>query len=284
METKEFEINDTVLNTLSTIKVGIGETYHIRFFPTKDLVPVTFQDTSNRNLSTLLENLIRDEEYIVLDLEWDPDFSRESNHPIALFQIGTSKGALIIKNARNNSPIMQTFLTTHTFYMKGISCDKKKLSNYLGPAFSSMKIIDVETAFLRPNGCLLNFEKMVETFVGKPTASFKDKKISTSKWSKTLNLKQICYAAFDVVGLYESLPKMTNLSETEQPKKSVPLVNPETKEDNSEDNESDAAADDDNDNDDEIQEQDQQQKRDIQRKPQPVNDKELDLNDDILDT
>lgn len=109
------KMNEQLLNSLSGEYVLLCETIYIQFVENTGLTPATYIDSDHKDLSELIENLIDNEEYIVLDLEWDDDIYYESIYPIALFTIATSKGVLIIKKSGNNSPIMQTFLTTIHF-------------------------------------------------------------------------------------------------------------------------------------------------------------------------
>ena len=48
---------------------------------------------------------------------------------------------------------------------------------------------------------------MVLKFAGQPEMNFKDKKVSRSNWNADkLTMKQVLYAAFDVVSLYKCFP------------------------------------------------------------------------------
>lgn len=93
--------------------------------------------------------------------------------------------------------------------MKNVSNNIRKLINYFGPTFSSLKIIDVEKEkFMRPlklKKRLMNFETMVERYVGTPTASFKRMPLHNLRSASKINVEQICRASIDPVGLYESL-------------------------------------------------------------------------------
>ena len=208
-------MNDELLKSLKGKNVRFGQTIHIQFFQNTGLTPVTYINSDHKDLPEFIENLIDNEEYIVLDLACDDDIYYESINPIAFFTIATSKGVLIIRNSGNNSPIMRTFLTTHTFYMKNVSSNSGKLINYLSQTFSSLKIIDVETAqFMAPLKLKKrhrNFETMVERCAGKPTASFKRRELHNLQSVSVLDVQQICRVAIDPIGLYESLIQIFKL-------------------------------------------------------------------------
>ena len=67
-----------------------GEKFNVEYFPSEfSNVHLTSRD--DPNLPKLLKE-IDDGGVLALDLEWKPDFNGKFNH-IALFQIGSSKGA-----------------------------------------------------------------------------------------------------------------------------------------------------------------------------------------------
>ena len=61
----------------------------------------------------------------------------------------------------------------------------------------------MERIYLHPNNLPMGFATMCDALGVVATASFKNKKVSTSKCdAPDLSIKQILYSAFDVVGLY----------------------------------------------------------------------------------
>ncbi|EAY00495.1 3'-5' exonuclease family protein [Trichomonas vaginalis G3] len=175
-----------------------GETKLVDFFENTP-VSVTVISSESDKLSECF-NQFDDGNVICIDLEWKPNRNDQA-HPISLFQFCSSKGVLIVPNSlEDGTDSLHNFLQAHTFYAKGISQDKKKLRQMFDETFD---IIDIEKYYLTPNNLPLNFEQMITTLVGEPSAQFKDKKMTTSDWTKRpLSVKQILYAAFDVYGLF----------------------------------------------------------------------------------
>jgi len=206
-------VTDEELKKLKSHVANCGYVYSFQFFSDPSESRIVLTSTKNdQNLGQLLSFLVDEEDIIVLVLKWN-----QQNTSIDFYQIGTSKGVLLIKN-EGPSQKLQEFLTSHTFYMKGVSCDKQKLTRCLG--IKKFSFIDIETKYLKPVGYPLDFMEIVRTFVGKPGAQFND-----ADWSGQLNLQQICYAAFDVVGLCKAIPNILNRNPPPPPPP-VPIPNP----------------------------------------------------------
>ena len=148
---------------------------------------------------------VGDNETIAIDLEWRPDFREYRNKP-CLFQIGTCSRVLIIRYVGRNctdGEVLKNFLVNHKFIGKGIGNDLKKLNDRFNINFNN--ISDMERVYLRPNNLPLGFATMCDALGVKATASYKNKKVSRSKWeANDLSKQQVLYSAFDVVGLYYS--------------------------------------------------------------------------------
>ena len=194
-----------------------GATKKVEFYTNKP-VPVTFvsiEDTSH--LTQLLNDLI-DGHPMSIDFEWSPDYSRYSNNPISLFQICSSKGVVVILNSARvimindnytsprdfankcpNLSILKDFISSHSFYGKGMANDRKKLNSLFGTTFS---IEDIETTKLKRHGLPLGFAKLINQLVGEASAEFKDKYVSLSDWNaRPLTVRQSLYAAFDTYAI-----------------------------------------------------------------------------------
>lgn len=194
-----------------------GATKKVEFYTNKP-VPVTFvsiEDTSH--LTQLLNDLI-DGNPMSIDFEWSPDYSRYSNNPISLFQICSSKGVVVILNSTQviivnddytsprdfankcpNLSILKDFISSHSFYGKGMANDRKKLNSLFGTTFS---IEDIETTKLKRHGLPLGFSRLINQLVGEPSAEFKDKYVSLSDWNaRPLTVRQSLYAAFDAYAI-----------------------------------------------------------------------------------
>lgn len=194
-----------------------GATKKVEFYTNKP-VPVTFvsiEDTSH--LTQLLNDLI-DGHPMSIDFEWSPDYSRYSNNPISLFQICSSKGVVVILNSARvimindnytsprdfankcpNLSILKDFISSHSFYGKGMANDRKKLNSLFGTTFS---IEDIETTKLKRHNLPLGFAKLISQLVGEASAEFKDKYVSLSDWNaRPLTVRQSLYGAFDTYAI-----------------------------------------------------------------------------------
>lgn len=189
----------------------------VEFFPGEH-APVRLTSVTDPDFSDLLK-WVDDGNHLYADLEWVPDRKRGESHQPCLFQIGSSKGALIIRHPEDleGSAELLQFLNSHMFYMKSMSQDLRKLRQRFGPDVQLSNMTDIEHLILRRLNAPLNFSKMVETLArSQPCAAFKNKRITCSNWgSEHLTQGQVIYAAFDVVALREvvvnSLPRVQEL-------------------------------------------------------------------------
>ena len=98
------------------------------------------------------------------------------------------------------------FLKAHFFYGKGINHDLQKLFQKFNYDFKN-NIEDIARTRLEPYGHSINFVQMTLQFAGKPTAEFKDVRITKSNWDlPELSMRQVLYAAFDVVAISVAYP------------------------------------------------------------------------------
>ena len=185
------------------IKWPLGANYLVEFF-TSEFIPVELISINDATLENKLASLV-DGNPICLDLEWKPDYSKSSNNPISVYQFCSSKGSLLVhaESGCHTTPALEQFLTSNKFFGKGIVVDKKKLKTTLSNKNAKIDIEDIHQ-MLEEYSLPLNFVKLVEAVLGSPTASFKNKKVSVSDWSKpNLSAMQVLYAAFDVVAVYK---------------------------------------------------------------------------------
>ena len=122
----EINVNDENLKKLKSCMADYNKSYSIQFFNDGLESIVIYISSKDQTLGQLLSFLVDEEDNIVLGLKCN-----QQNTYIDLFQIGTSKGVLLIQN-EGPSLMLNKFLTSHTFYMKGISCGVQKLTKYLG--------------------------------------------------------------------------------------------------------------------------------------------------------
>ncbi|KAH0805368.1 3'-5' exonuclease family protein [Histomonas meleagridis] len=189
-----------------------NQIYGFEFFPNK-ITPILLVNTDSPKLAQIL-NLFIDGKPIALDLEWEADHIKDSNNPIRLFQMCTSKGALLIHVffpfKANSKQILLNFLLSQKFVMKGASVDIKKLKSMFGENVINDKFDyeDVEKTILQSYGYSLNFYEMVCTFGRKPVVHFKFlTENGWLKWNKTkFTYGHALYAAYDAVTLYECIP------------------------------------------------------------------------------
>lgn len=194
---------------------NLNSKYSIEFYP-DFVISVLLISTNDLHLQDNLNNIENGEEPIALDLEWEDE--------ICLFQFCSSKGCLIIRHpCGQGNPILRSFLETHSFYGKGNHNDLQKLTEKFGLTFK-IDLEDIERTRLIPNSCSINFIQMSEQFAGQSTAVFKDKEMTFSNWEdETLSMRQVMYAAFDVVALFKCYPNFppasTNVKITQVKKK-----------------------------------------------------------------
>ncbi|KAH0792520.1 3'-5' exonuclease family protein [Histomonas meleagridis] len=96
--------------------------------------------------------------------------------------------------------------------------DKKQLRKKFNSTFSE-NLEDIAITRLIPYGHSENFVHMTHQFAGIPKAEFKDIKITKSNWeAPTLTVRQVLYAAFDVVALYVAYPNFPPPKQNKSPK------------------------------------------------------------------
>lgn len=175
----------------------LNETYEVEFFP-NDFYSVSLISANSPRLNDYL-NEIDIQEPIALDLEWEDEISS--------LQFGIDKKVLIIRHAPGSgNKLIYDFLNTHYFFAKGTRNDTSKLYQKFGNSFDD-RIEDIEKTRLIPYNHSLNFSTMTLQFAGKPTAEFKDIRITKSNWDlEELTMRQVLYAAFDVVAIFKSYP------------------------------------------------------------------------------
>ena len=169
--------------------------------------PIRVTIVSDDNFEDLLRWIDDGSDYLYADIEWRPDCRKGDKHRPCIFQIGSSKGALVIQHPTDlpaSVPLLN-FLNSHKFYMKGMFCDREKLKLLYGADIDLSRFNDIEMTMLCPLKASRNFNAMVNQWSSKTlTAQFKNKSISVSDWeAPTLTTGQVLYAAFDVVALQD---------------------------------------------------------------------------------
>ena len=198
--TIKFDSTNSRPNAFAKTQAAIDSSWNVEFFRGK-LVPIHYLSQISEGLREKLEDL-DDGKPIAIDFEWQPD-TRFEKHPISLIQLCSSKSCLVIRlQPREDSEILRQFLSTHQFFGKGCGNDRIKIKLTFGDDFQ-LNLEDVERTQLMNYQLTANFNNMITSFAGTPTAEFKSKRISRSNWAKQINVTQLLYAAFDVVGLYE---------------------------------------------------------------------------------
>ena len=202
-DTIRFSEND--LSTIEPDPWNYQGFVSVEFFP-GSLVPVRVTNVLDEDFEDLLAWVDDGKKFLCADLEWcDP------NRP-CIFQIGSAKGALIIRHPTDidvSLPLLN-FLNTHKFYMKGMHMDRQKLREMYGLDLIMRKFKDIDINMLRPMGASPNFKKMVSAWASSaPCVQFKNKAISVSNWEAPILSKgQVLYAAFDVVALREVVKQL----------------------------------------------------------------------------
>ncbi|EAY01345.1 3'-5' exonuclease family protein [Trichomonas vaginalis G3] len=161
--------------------------------------------------------LIDIDDPICIDFEWRVSYSSKFQNHISLFQFATDNCALLIRHLPPQpSEILKEFLETHSFIGKSTGNDMRKLKDLFGTDIN-VKIEDIASNRLCPHGFSRNFHDMVATFVGPPLFSIKDKTVTLSNWERPkLAIIQVLYAAFDVIALSFSLPRLPPAAEPKQ--------------------------------------------------------------------
>ncbi|OHT10312.1 hypothetical protein TRFO_04357 [Tritrichomonas foetus] len=170
----------------------------VEFFP-NEFVNVTVTSIDSVSFKDTLESFI-DDKPMALDFEW------HQNKEISVIQICSSVGALIIQRDVRSGPseILQQFFETNSFFSKYTKHDLKKMREIFGRHFN-VNIEDIEITRIRAHNHSPNFLEIIKTFAGSPTGDFLVKHLAYSDWSKNpLQVNQVLYAAFHVVGLYKA--------------------------------------------------------------------------------
>ena len=198
METVQFGENLPSLEFYENKIWELNETKSVEFFKNKFFF-VTLLSVNSNDLNNKLSKIDVNDP-IALDLEWDEE--------LCLFQFCYSNDVLIIRHPKGpGNETLFNFMKTHKFFAKGTHNDRIKLKEKFGFDFDNEIIEDIAETRLIPNDHSLNFMKMTLEFAGEPTAIFKDIKITKSDWDAAeLSMRQVLYAAFDVVALYEAYP------------------------------------------------------------------------------
>lgn len=178
----------------------------VKFLTNHPSVEVRLVSSQDPSLETILAEMV-DGNPMVLDLEW---FCWVKPQVINCYQICSTRGVVVIHDINPDpNEIICNFLSAESgnkFIAKGCGCDYKMLHERFGPTFR-IYMEDVHVTRLAPNNLSVNFENMIEMFAGPSTATFKNKKVTTSNWSATeLSVQQVLYAAFDVFSLYQCIP------------------------------------------------------------------------------
>jgi hypothetical protein len=196
--------------TLSALKRAnweVGEMRKVIFFK-GTITPVYLTSVDHPSFGEHLL-LIDTEEPICLDMEWKVSFNAAiKNHP-SLFQFSTRNATLIVRHLSiRPSNVLRKFLETHEFYGKDTGNDISRMKSLFGCDFE-IKLENVSTTRLIPYGFSRKFNLMVETFVGIPLFSIKDKAVTMSNWERPkLAFAQVLYSAYDVVALRMAFPKL----------------------------------------------------------------------------
>ena len=200
-----FTQNDLLLSSYESLNWKLNETRFVEFFPNL-IFSVQLISTEHNDFKSII-NSYDDNNPIALDLEWEDE--------LCLFQFCSSVGVLIVRHPKGpGNKDLEEFLSTHKFFAKGASNDKKQLMMKFGKDFHD-NIEDISQTRLIPYHHSENFMSMTLQFAGKPCAEFKDIRITQSNWSQEiLTMRQVLYAAFDVVAIYQCYP---NLPEPKMP-------------------------------------------------------------------
>ncbi|KAM7505196.1 hypothetical protein LguiB_004100 [Lonicera macranthoides] len=183
---------------------------------THNTYTITFHTTTLHTLVThtpsFVENWISTHtattpQLIGLDVEWRPNFSRQSDNPIATLQLSTSQNCLVFQIL--HSPSIPQSLTNllsnrdYTFVGVGIDEDTEKLLFDYGLGVANpvdLRVWAKEKGF----GDLKNagLKEMSRVLLGKEVV--KPKRVTMSRWdSEWLYPEQVQYAALDAFLSFE---------------------------------------------------------------------------------
>ncbi|OHT01532.1 hypothetical protein TRFO_31633 [Tritrichomonas foetus] len=209
METIQFGENFHPLQYYENLFWHENETRMVEFFP-GSYFEVTLLSTNDPNLSNYLKK-IDVTVPISIDLEWEDE--------LCLFQFCYSTTVIVLRHPKGpgNSTLFD-FLKSHKFIGKGTHNDHKKLFEKFNFHFENIE--DIAETRLLPYNHSVNFIKMTFQFVGRPTADFKDVRITKSNWElPELTMRQVLYAAFDAVVLFVAYPNFPPPKKLEKQKK-----------------------------------------------------------------
>lgn len=211
MEIIRFGENNPNLQSYEERNWLINETRIVEFFP-NSYYEVTLISVIDQ---AMLEECLSKSDTkspISIDLEWKDELS--------LFQFCFDKIVIIIRHPEGEAnQTLLDFLRNHQFIGKGTRNDLIKLNEKFHHDFSS-NIEDIAKTRLEPYGHSINFVQMTLQFAGKPTAEFKDVRITTSDWDlEELTMRQVLYAAFDAVAVSIAYPNLPPPKILEKPPK-----------------------------------------------------------------
>jgi hypothetical protein len=202
------------LSPFGALSWPMGALHHVEFYA-GEFTPVRLTSVRSPEFPAHLES-IDDGGPIAFDLEWKPDRGGPSN-PFCLIQLATPRGVLVVRYPPRDAPNarLREFLTSHKFYGKSISQDRRKLSKRFGSDFPLSNFLDIEAQILIPSGIPVGFEKMLEHCGLSARAATKDRRISVSNWAApTLTAQQVLSAAFDAFALTKVAAKFPGSLDT----------------------------------------------------------------------
>lgn len=187
------------LSYYETLDWHLNETRIVEFFPEKYYEVTLISVAEDNSILIKYLNKIDSQLPIAIDLEWEDE--------LCLFQFCLDTTVVIIRHPKGTAnEFLFNFLKSHFFYGKGINHDLIKLYEKFNYDFKE-NIEDIARTRLEPYGHSINFIQMTLQFAGKPTAEFKDVRITKSNWDlPELSMRQVLYAAFDVVAISVAYP------------------------------------------------------------------------------
>ena len=172
----------------------MNEKIVVDFFP-KAKVPVLYIDSTDPQLSDYLQPHKQDT--VLIDMEWKGD------NPASLFLICSCKGLLIIHNS-GKSEVLCNFIRTTPFVTKG-STKLQKFQEYLGS--DDFQVTEIDENYIFPKRFPRGFDYLVQKFLDKPSAVFRNKSLASSDWSiKELSCSQIMCCSYKAVCEYMLIP------------------------------------------------------------------------------
>jgi hypothetical protein len=168
IEEIHFNENNPPLLFYENLIWSLNETRLVEFFP-QVVYQVKLISVNSPELYSSLQQL-ETSNPIAIDLEWEDE--------LCLFQFCSSYILIIQHPSGPGNSILCEFLLTHKFYGKGTRNDKKMLFQKFSINFDNIE--DIAITRLIPYGHSQNFQQMTLDFAGKPSAEFKDVRITTS--------------------------------------------------------------------------------------------------------